>query len=54
MDDNIIVFATIIVYSTHEQKNIDHIWQILLFQLDYYPFNLPIHGSYLQLSKGLP
>jgi hypothetical protein len=26
----------------------------LLFQFDYYPFNVPICGSSLQLSMGLP
>jgi hypothetical protein len=59
MDDNIVVFATtnerFLNYNSilpHEQRNIDHIWQALLFQLDYYPFNVPIHGFSLQLSIG--
>jgi len=45
MDDNVVVFATAIVYIPHVQRNIDHTWQTLLFQLDYYAFNVPIHGS---------
>jgi hypothetical protein len=59
--NNIIVFTTTNkmffncnnIFS-HEQRNIDHIWQTFLFQLKYYHFDVPIHGSSLQLSMGLP
>jgi hypothetical protein len=59
MDDNAIVFATImkvfatiIVYSTHEQKNIEHTWQTLLFQLNYYPFNVPHPWVFFAIIHG--
>jgi hypothetical protein len=48
------VFAIAIVYSTTCTKKYRPHMANFVIQLDYYPFNVPIHGSCLQLSIGLP
>jgi len=47
-------FSTTIIYSTTwTNKHKPHMAKFVI-QLDYYPFNVPIHGFLLKLSMGLP